>query len=76
MPISSAVRASTGLPMVYRPHRIRDRDLVDGGIVSTTNYDIVVEVGAKVVVVVNPLVPSVNAFTAEVPTWPATASSR
>jgi NTE family protein len=60
VPISSAVRASTSLPMVYTPHRIRDRELVDGGIVSTTNVDIAVEAGAKLIVVVNPLVPYVD----------------
>src|SRR4051794_25218592 len=68
IPISSAVRASTALPMVYMPHRVKDRDLVDGGIVSTTNLDIAVEAGAKFIVVVNPLVPYVNDFTREIPT--------
>ncbi len=68
VPISSAVRASTALPMVYEPVRIRDRELVDGGIVSTTNLDIAVEAGAKFVVVVNPLVPYVNDFTKTVST--------
>jgi NTE family protein len=63
VPISSAVRASTALPMVYEPHRVKDRELVDGGIVSTTNLDIAVEAGAKFIVVVNPLVPYVNDFT-------------
>jgi NTE family protein len=62
VPISTAVRASTALPMVYKPVRVRDRELVDGGIVSTTNLDIAVEAGAKFVVVVNPLVPYVNDF--------------
>jgi len=62
VPISSAVRASTALPMVYQPVRIGDHDLVDGGIVSTTNLDIAVEAGAKFIVVVNPLVPYVNDF--------------
>ena len=60
VPISTAVRASTALPMVYKPVRVKDRELVDGGIVSTTNLDIAVEAGAKFVVVVNPLVPYVN----------------
>jgi NTE family protein len=63
VPISTAVRASTALPMVYKPVRVKDRELVDGGIVSTTNLDIAVEAGAKFVVVVNPLVPYVNDFT-------------
>lgn len=60
VPISSAVRASTALPMVYRPVEIKGRELVDGGIVSTTNLDIAVEAGAKFIVVVNPIVPYVN----------------
>lgn len=60
VPISTAVRASTALPMVYEPVRVGDRELVDGGIVSTTNLDIAVDAGAKLIVVVNPLVPFVN----------------
>jgi len=60
VPISSAVRASTALPMVYEPVRIRGRELIDGGIVSTTNIDVAVEAGAKLIVVINPLVPYVN----------------
>jgi predicted acylesterase/phospholipase RssA len=68
VPISSAVRASTALPMVYKPHTVKDRELVDGGIVSTTNLDVAVEAGAELIVVVNPLVPFVNDFTKEIPT--------
>jgi NTE family protein len=66
VPISTAVRASTALPIVYKPVKVKDRELVDGGIVSTTNLDIAVEAGAKFVVVVNPLVPYVNDFTKSV----------
>jgi NTE family protein len=66
VPISTAVRASTALPMVYKPVKVKDRELVDGGIVSTTNLDIAVEAGAKFVVVVNPLVPYVNDFSKSV----------
>ena len=65
VPISTAVRASGALPMVYKPVEVKDRELVDGGIVSTTNLDIAVEAGAKFVVVVNPLVPFVNDFEEE-----------
>ncbi|CAB4874172.1 unannotated protein [freshwater metagenome] len=57
VPISTAVRASTALPMVFEPVRVRGRELVDGGIVSTTHVDIAVQAGAKLVIVVNPLVP-------------------
>ena len=68
VPISLAVRASAALPMVYKPVEVRGRELIDGGIVSTTNLDIAVEAGAKFIVVVNPLVPYVNDFTKEIPT--------
>jgi NTE family protein len=68
VPISLAVRASAALPMVYQPVEVKGRELIDGGIVSTTNLDIAVEAGAKFIVVVNPLVPYVNDFTKEIPT--------
>ena len=68
VPISAAVRASAALPMLYKPHILKGRELIDGGIVSTTNLDIAVEAGAKFVVVVNPLVPFVNDFSKEIPT--------
>ena len=62
VPISTAVRASGALPMVYAPVRVHERELIDGGIVSTTNLDLAVEAGAKLVVVINPIVPFVNDF--------------
>jgi NTE family protein len=62
VPISTAVRASGALPMVYTPVRVNDRELIDGGIVSTTNLDIAIQAGAKLVVVINPIVPFVNDF--------------
>ncbi len=76
VPISRAVRASAALPMVYQPTQVKDRELVDGGIVSTTNLDIAVEAGAKLIVVVNPLVPYVNDFTKEIPTLFGTRTRR
>ncbi len=60
IPISRAVAASGALPMIYKPVKAKGRELVDGGIVSTTNLDIAVEAGAKFIIVVNPLVPYVN----------------
>ena len=72
VPISTAVRASTALPMVYTPVKVRDRELVDGGIVSTTNLDIAVNAGARLIVVVNPLVPFVNDFKTKVRTLTGT----
>ena len=68
VPISTAVSASSALPMLYKPVKVRDRELIDGGVLSTTNLDIAVEAGAKFVVVVNPLVPYVNDFEKRIPT--------
>jgi NTE family protein len=68
VPISTAVRASGALPMVYAPVRVNDRELIDGGIVSTTNLDIAVEAGAHLIVVINPIVPFVNDFEGTVKT--------
>jgi NTE family protein len=66
--IAKAVSASTALPMVYKPVELGGRQLIDGGIRSTTNVDIAVERGAKFIVVVNPLVPYVNDFQKQIPT--------
>jgi hypothetical protein len=68
VPISKAVAASGALPIVYEPYELRGRQLVDGGIISTTNVDLAVEAGAKFIVVVNPLVPYVNDFEKRIPT--------
>src|SRR4051812_45308251 len=45
IPISLAASASTALPMIYKPVELKGRQLVDGGIRSTTNVDIAVEAG-------------------------------
>src|SRR4051812_19995265 len=68
VPISKAIQCSTALPIVYKPVDLKGRQLVDGGIRSTTNVDIAVEKGAKFIVVVNPLVPYVNEFQKTIPT--------
>ena len=76
VPISTAVRASGALPMVYAPVRVGDRELVDGGLVSTTNLDIAVQAGAKLVVVINPIVPFVNDFSETVRTLEGVRAKR
>jgi len=68
VPISKAIQCSTALPIVYKPVDLKGRQLVDGGIRSTTNVDIAVEKGAKFIIVVNPLVPFVNDFEKTIPT--------
>jgi NTE family protein len=76
VPISKAARASGALPMVYAPVKIGDRELVDGGLRSTTNIDVAVNAGAKLIVVVNPLVPFVNDFDKPVRTMNGVRSQR
>jgi NTE family protein len=67
VPISRAVAASSALPMIYEPVEIDGHEYVDGGLVSTTNLDVAVEAGAKLIVVVNPLVPYINDSADEIP---------
>jgi NTE family protein len=76
VPISKAVRASGALPMVYAPVKVNDRELIDGGIVSTTNLDIAVQAGAKFIVVINPIVPFINDFSGKVRTLRGTRPRR
>jgi len=68
VPISTAVRASGALPMVYTPVEVHGRELIDGGMVSTTNLDIAIQAGAKLVVVINPIVPFINDFSTSITT--------
>jgi predicted acylesterase/phospholipase RssA len=74
--ISRAVAASSALPMIYKPVAIKDRELIDGGVISTTNVDIAVEAGAKFIIVVNPLVPYVNDFRHRIPTLTGSRARR
>jgi predicted acylesterase/phospholipase RssA len=68
VPISKAIQCSTALPIVYKPVDLKGRQLIDGGVRSTTNVDIAVEKGAKFIIVVNPLVPYINDFEKTIPT--------
>lgn len=60
VPVSEAVAASTAIPLLYAPRRINGREYLDGALRSTTNIDIAIAHGAKLVVCVNPLVPYVH----------------
>lgn len=76
LPISMAVEASTALPMVYRPVELRGHEFVDGGVISTTNVDVAVEAGAKLIVVVNPLVPFLSDYSPHSTTYFGTTERR
>lgn len=57
IPISTAVRASCALTPFYEPEKIRGRYYVDGQYTRTSNFHFAIERGAKLVIVVDPLVP-------------------
>jgi NTE family protein len=60
VPISEAAAASTAIPLLYAPRQIGERMYLDGGLRSTTNIEVAIAHGAKLVVCVNPLVPYVH----------------
>lgn len=57
VPISKAVQASASLTPFFEPAYIEERYFVDGQYTRTSNFHVAVEKGAKLVIVVNPLVP-------------------
>ena len=57
VPISVAVAASSAVPMLFKPVRIKDVDYVDGGIKGISALDVAVDQGATMIVVINPVVP-------------------
>jgi len=58
--ISEAVQASTALPGLYRPVRLKGRDYVDGGVTKTAHINLAIQKGADLVICINPLVPILN----------------
>ncbi len=58
--ISEAVQASSALPLIYKPARIKGVDYVDGAVRRTTNMDFAIRKGADLVVCYNPFRPYNN----------------
>lgn len=58
--ICRAVAASCAIPVFFRPIRIGDRDVVDGGVSEVCPLEIAVERGVTAIVFVNPMVPIRN----------------
>lgn len=58
VPISHAIAASSAIPGFFEPYGIDGRDYVDGGVGWSGHADLAAEAGARVVVVINPLVPN------------------
>ncbi len=60
VPISSAIAASSAIPVFFEPVPLRDRQFIDGNVGRAAHLDLAVEVGATQVLVVSPLVPVEN----------------
>jgi NTE family protein len=58
IPISRAIAASSAIPGFFEPYTIDGRDYVDGGVGFTGHADLAAEAGADLVILVNPLVPT------------------
>lgn len=58
--ISQAVQASSALPMLYKPARIKGVDYIDGAVKRTTNMDLAIRKGADLVICYNPFRPYSN----------------
>ncbi len=56
VPISEAIRASTALPGLYTPVKIRGRTYVDGALLRTVHASLVLDQGADLLFSINPLV--------------------
>jgi predicted acylesterase/phospholipase RssA len=63
--ISQAVQASSAMPMLYKPARIRGVDYIDGAVKRTTNMDLAFRKGAELVICYNPFRPYSNKLVLE-----------
>lgn len=60
MHICEAITASCAIPLFFRPYEINGKSYVDGSSGLVTHLDIVIERGARLIVLVNPRVPFDN----------------
>ncbi len=60
VPISTAVAASSAIPLIFEPVSVRGRQLVDGNVGKVGHLDLAVSRGARRVLVVSPLAPVEN----------------
>ncbi len=58
--VPRAIAASSAIPIFFEPVRINDRDFVDGGAGKVAHTDVAIRHGARLIVVVNPMVPVRN----------------
>ena len=51
--LAKAIRASSSIPLVFKPYKWKDKLLVDGGLSDPVPEDVVREMGAEIVIAVN-----------------------
>jgi predicted acylesterase/phospholipase RssA len=54
---AEAICASSAIPMVFEPVRVRGRDYIDGGTGKAEHLDLALKRGARLLLVINPMVP-------------------
>jgi predicted acylesterase/phospholipase RssA len=59
VPISLAVQASSALPGLFPPVKIGGRNYVDGALTKTLHASLALQDGAKLLICINPIVPSI-----------------
>jgi predicted acylesterase/phospholipase RssA len=57
IPIARAVVASSAIPVLFAPVRVGERDYIDGGLGDVAHVDVARQLGAQVVLIINPMVP-------------------
>lgn len=60
IPLYKAIAASSAIPIFFKPIPIESRYYVDGGLGAMAHLDIPAESGAKLILLVNPMVPIDN----------------
>jgi predicted acylesterase/phospholipase RssA len=54
---AEAICASSAIPVIFEPVRVRGRDYIDGGTGKADHIDVALKRGAKLVLAINPMVP-------------------
>ncbi len=60
VPISTAIAASSAIPIFFEPFEVRGRYLIDGHVGKVGHLDLLLGKGATRALLINPLVPMVN----------------
>jgi len=60
VPLYKAITASSSIPIFFKPVEMEDRYYVDGGLGTMAHLDITASAGAKLVILINPMVPIDN----------------